>query len=228
MSDNLPIKVLLVDDDLATLEIIASALEEDGFRVRCLSSVKDLNERIVLFSPSILVLDVEIGKDDGIVAASEIKCQFPQLPVLFISSHKEPKIVSKGIEEGAVYLKKPIEIDELEAYIRKYGIIQPQYIYTLVLGDFVFNKKTRELLYKGDLHSKLSPTESGVLSILYDNLNQMVSNEDLALKIWKKPYKEVGAQIYNITAKLRKTFSKSESECLRTYRGKGVILKVSK
>lgn len=223
-----PIKVLMVDDDLRTLEMIAAAMEDEGFRVRSMNSVKDLMEIIPLFEPSIIVLDIEIGKDNGLNAAREIKCSYPHIPILFISSHTEKDIMHRGIQQGEVYVKKPFEIYELEEYIRKYAIMQPQNMYLLSLGDFTFNRNTRELLYKGNTYTKLSPVESDVFSILYDNLNKIVSYDTLASKIWEKPFKEVDAQIYNVLSKLRKLFTSSQAINIVTCKGEGVKLEYKK
>lgn len=61
--------------------------------------------------PDIIVLDVEIGNQNGIEVAPEIKVIAPNVPVLFISSHTESHWVVQALEAGAMaYLKSPFTL----------------------------------------------------------------------------------------------------------------------
>lgn len=214
--NNFLIKVLLVDDDLETLEMIASAMEEDGFRVRSITSVKDLIPLISLFEPSVLVLDIEIGLDNGLDVASEVKGRFPKIPILFISSHRETEIMSRGIQEGEVYLKKPIELDELEAYIRKYAIPFEKEMEYNCIGDVCISMKTYEMRI-GKVHSeKLSTLEFRFLSLLLNHANTWVTYSSISTTIWEKPFSEIEASLYNVVSKLRKKLAPSKNVSIIT------------
>src|SRR5690554_2797995 len=113
-----PLKVLFVDDDLEFGQIITLGLTRLGHKVHFQTSLAGIDEAIVQFAPAMIVLDVEIGEDNGIDKAKELLSLFPSIPILFVSSHTDVSFVTKGIAAGGVnYLKKPFDIRELDAYI---------------------------------------------------------------------------------------------------------------
>ena len=95
-----PLKVLFVDDDTDLGNIINIGLATLGYRVHFQNSLLAINEVIDQFSPSIIVLDVEIGDDNGIEKAREITQKFPSIPILFVSSHTDISYITEGLEVG--------------------------------------------------------------------------------------------------------------------------------
>lgn len=61
------IKVLLIDDDTLFGNMVTFFLIEKGFDVLYLNSLIAVEAVISQFQPSIILLDVEIGTDDGLL-----------------------------------------------------------------------------------------------------------------------------------------------------------------
>ena len=75
------------------------------------TSLAGLQSAIQTTSPNIILLDVEIGEDNGIDQMQQLKLYAPNIPVIFMSSHIDAGYLTRAIGEGAVnFLKKPFEI----------------------------------------------------------------------------------------------------------------------
>ena len=164
---------------------------------------------------------MEIGEEDGIIAASKLLIEYPQLPILFISSHTDIESVTKGISTGGVgYLRKPFEIKELKAYIDRFSITNKNSSIVRI-GSFTLNKSTRRLSNSISLTKQLTPLEYGVLNMLYDYKEEVVTYEQLSEKVWCKKYELTEASMNNVISKLRKIFENDASVSLQTLKNIG-------
>ncbi len=113
--------ILLIDDDLATLEIINECLRP-YFRTRIATRGEKAIELARLEPPPDLVLlDVELPDMDGyeICAALKSDVQTASIPVIFLSSHSDIAETTRGLELGAVdYVAKPVAPPILLARMR--------------------------------------------------------------------------------------------------------------
>lgn len=199
------IKVLFVDDDLALGNVVTLALETSGYNAHYQTSLAGIKSVMREFQPDIIVLDVEIGTQNGIDAAPELKAIAPNTPILFVSSHVDSTFTVKALGVGGtVYLKKPFEIEELLAYINRYT--SSFHSRGIQLG--IFDLDTEEgLLKKGDeVIKRLSQFEYKLLKTLALNLDTVVTRELIEQELWEgTPGSE--QSLNNYIAKLRKYLS---------------------
>lgn len=220
-----PLKVLFVDDDTDLGHIINMGLAKLGYKVHFQNSLLAIDEVIAQFSPAIIVLDVEIGDDNGIEKARDITQKFPTIPILFVSSHADISYITEGLEVGGVnYLKKPFDIEELAVYIDRFARKEnPTNI--IAIGNYLFNMQTNELCYEQEAIKQLSPMERNALLLFWDNMNRTVSLNTLSLNLWGEKYSvERETSIYNLISKLRKLLSKDNRVSIKTITGEGYQL----
>lgn len=210
------IRVLFVDDDMALGNIVTLALESAGYEVHYQTSLAGIKEVVKEMLPDVVVLDVEIGAKNGINVIPELKLIVPETPVLIVSSHVESENVRKALEAGAVtYLKKPFEIAELLAYIRRF--VKPFRPKGIEFG--IFHLKAGEnLLMKGDeVAKRLSVFEYKLLRLLVLNLNKTVTREQIERELWGKLIADSSEQsLNNYVAKLRKYLAEEPTLELET------------
>lgn len=114
-------KVLFIDDDVMLGNIVTMALTEEGYVVHQQNSLTGIKAVVGEFRPSIIVMDVEVGAEDGIDVMPELYAVSPEIPIIVISSHSESNEVVRALQNGAVaYLKKPFETEELTIYKTSY------------------------------------------------------------------------------------------------------------
>jgi len=221
-------KVLLVDDDIDLGRLINMALTSLGYEVHFQNSLVGINGIIKEFSPSVIVLDVEIGKQNGIEEAENILKYFPAIPVIFISSHTQIENISKGLSVGGVcFLKKPFEIQELEAYIQRFSYDHSQEN-VIPIGMYSLELTNQKLIYKEELIKHLSPLEKNGLLLLIKNVNKVVKREEFTKELWGDEFSSTNeAALNNLISKLRGMIKKDTRLSIRTIKFNGYMLEYS-
>ncbi len=115
-------KVIIVDDDRDTREMLQVALEVEGFDVMLAANGLRLISSLHVDQPDLILLDVMMSWMDGFELCRSIKRndEFSHIPVIFISGKKMPEDIRRGYEVGAVdYFTKPIDLERLLSRIRE-------------------------------------------------------------------------------------------------------------
>ena len=115
-------KVIIVDDDRDTREMLTLALDLEGYDVSQAANGIRLISSLHVDRPDVILLDVMMSWIDGFELCRSIKKndEFKDIPVIFISARKTPEDVQKGIQAGAAdYFTKPVDIEKLMARINE-------------------------------------------------------------------------------------------------------------
>lgn len=178
-------KVLFIDDDIALGKIVTLALNEAGYETYYQTSLTAIQSVLKEIQPDIIILDVEIGERDGIDITPELRIISPATPILFVSSHVGSHDVARALHAGGVvYLKKPFEIAELLAYIKRYA--PPLSAHSILLGSLSFHPKEKLLIKANQAVEKLTVLECRLLTYLILNKNKVVTRRELELELWGK------------------------------------------
>jgi len=114
-------KVLLVDDDPTTRNLISHFLRKEDFLVEKAGGGSDGLARARSGRPDLLIVDAAVPGMNGFELLSLLK-KDPEtagIPVLMLSSHDEEEAIVKSLDEGADYIIKPFSPRILVAKIRK-------------------------------------------------------------------------------------------------------------
>jgi CheY-like chemotaxis protein len=109
-------RIIVVDDDRETRELLQILLELEGFEVKLAANGLRLISTLHVDRPDAILLDVMMSWIDGFELCRAIKRnpEFKDIPVFFISGRTEPADVSRGMEVGAAgYFPKPIDTARL-------------------------------------------------------------------------------------------------------------------
>ncbi|SFL07752.1 two-component system, OmpR family, KDP operon response regulator KdpE/two-component system, OmpR family, response regulator RpaB [Porphyromonadaceae bacterium KH3CP3RA] len=226
------IKVLLVDDDILLGNAIARELNERGYDITFLNSVYGVDEAIHRISPDVLVFDVEIGKENGIVLAYDLYAGNPSLPILFISSHHEEKFKEESLLfAGAVaYLDKPFSVKLLAAHIdrftrEKIGIASASNKLLQKVGNALLDLKNKALLTASGNIKELRPMEFNILKKLVAHFADFVSREDIFYAAWEGQSDYYNDQsLNNYIRRLRILLEENTNLEIHTSRGMGYKL----
>lgn len=114
-----PTKILVQDPDPDIRAILKIALEQEDFVVLTASDPKAILDMIGNFLPELVVLDYRFTGQGAVETCQKLKSRYPELPVLAFSCNADIDQVyaGKGFDG---YIKKPFDIDELYAVLRKH------------------------------------------------------------------------------------------------------------
>lgn len=217
-------KALLIDDDTTIGAAINLALSLEGFETHYQTTVVGIEVVVRELAPDIIVLDVEIGTKNGIDSVPAIRKIAPVTPIIFISSHHEKEFSVRAIEERAVaYLKKPFDVDELIAYIKRHTNDSTS-VASFTFGNFKLNEDERTLQGNG-MSIHLPPQECVLLKILVVNSGNIVKREELERVIFGRE-QSTNQSLSNIIARLRKHFIGSDVQ-IETIHGSGYKLTIT-
>ncbi|NOH14719.1 MAG: response regulator [Chloroflexi bacterium] len=108
--------VLLVDDDLETLELVGTMLERSGYRILAARSGLKALQMARLEHPDLILLDIMMPGMDGYEVLEILKADQTtnDIPVVIFSARGQVDDQLKGMEAGAVdYIPKPAQTGEL-------------------------------------------------------------------------------------------------------------------
>jgi len=110
----MPKKVLIIDDEPEICKMITEFLFDAGYAASFALNGPDGLAMIKKDIPSLVLLDVGMPGMDGIEVMRLIHEQYPALPVVVLTGHRDTETVKKLAELGVCeYLTKPIHPDTL-------------------------------------------------------------------------------------------------------------------
>ncbi len=115
-------KCIIVDDDRETREMLALALQMEGFEVAQAANGLRLISNLHVDRPDVILLDVNLSWIDGFELCRAVKKneEFKRVPVIFISARKSVEDERAGRDAGAIdYFPKPLDMDRLVERIRQ-------------------------------------------------------------------------------------------------------------
>lgn len=114
-----PTRILVIDDDIETTELMRIILNPEAFQVYTTNSGFDALEMIQQIDPEVVVMDLMMPEIDGFALCKRIR-EFSQVPILVLSAVNKPGIAAKVLETGADdYLNKPMKSNLLIAHLNK-------------------------------------------------------------------------------------------------------------
>ena len=114
--------VLVVDDDEIMRGALKRILEAEGHQVVLAEDGLDLSRKIEAVRVDLILLDVNMPSVDGYELCRLIKTHpsLASVPVVFVSAHKSPEDIQRGIEAGgADYIAKPFDVTHLTGLVRR-------------------------------------------------------------------------------------------------------------
>lgn len=118
--DKKELKILIVDDDEITRNVITSLLSKEGYTV--ISAKDGLDAIKVLRAEEIflIITDISIPKADGIEVVRHATRNNPNVAVVMLTSYGTLNTALASLKEGAYdYLTKPFKIEEILALVER-------------------------------------------------------------------------------------------------------------
>src|SRR5262245_41473949 len=114
----LPMRILVVEDDLHMAALLSRVLRQSGYAVDTVGDGPAALERASAVEYDLVVLDILLPHLDGFAVCRRLRAAGAAAPILMVSARSEIADRVRGLEVGADdYLPKPFAIGELRARV---------------------------------------------------------------------------------------------------------------
>lgn len=180
-------KLLLVEDEKRMGQALCELLTQEKYDVDWYTDGEDGADAFDGTVYDLVVLDVMLPRKNGFDIAREARKNGIKTPILMLTARSDVDDRVNGLDCGADdYLTKPFAPKELLARLR--ALARRQYDVEdgrLTFGDVALEGKTMTLENSESGASvRLSEKEFRALEVLMANQGQILTREQLAVKIW--------------------------------------------
>jgi DNA-binding NtrC family response regulator len=110
----MPIRVLLVDDEVGFAEVIRKRMAKRGVLVEIAGGGTEAIQLLRSNDFHVAILDLKMEDMDGIEVLKIFKKMVPRMPVIMLTGHGSESSAREGMQLGAFdYLTKPCELEDL-------------------------------------------------------------------------------------------------------------------
>lgn len=216
-------KILVVEDDPSVRTLVKAVLEHNKNTVITAETAQDGQTLATEEDFEMIVLDLGLPDGDGYEVCKNIRDLGITTPVLILSGEQETDVKIKCLKVGADdYLTKPFNTEELlarmEAIKRRTESSGDQ---TMVCGELKVNLLKREF-HVNDEKVPLTNNEFNLLVYFLKNKNRVITQEELAEKVWDIHFDTQTNYINVYISYLRKKIREyTETDYIETIRKKG-------
>ena len=188
--------VFVVEDDSDLQQILTFNLSKEKYIARCFAKAEELLfflDATPKMEPIGFIVDINLaGKMNGLELVKELRKnkRFAKSPVLMLTAKGENPDVVKGLDEGADdYLPKPFDMDVFMARMksclrRSERTVAPisQNKKALSISGIDLDPATHKIVVLGK-DTPLTTTEYGILTTLMNRPDEVMSRDDLLLRL---------------------------------------------
>jgi len=193
--------ILVIEDDLASRELLEDALSDQGHKTILAASG---NEGMPHVSRAeLVILDIMLPGQSGLELARNIRTDYPALPILMASALSATHDKLAGFDTGADdYITKPYDLDELGARItallRRAGRSE-----VISCNGLVVRTRERSVTLAGE-PLELTRLEYELLLTLARQPDAVFSREHLLRDVWGRTFRGTERVVDVAIASLRK------------------------
>ncbi len=215
--------ILVVEDDPSVRTLVKAVLEHNGNTVHTEDTAASGENSAMENEFDMIVLDLGLPDGDGYEVCKNIRDKNITTPVLILSGEQETDVKVKCLKVGADdYLTKPFNTEELiarmEAIKRRSESATDQ---LLTCGELKVDLLKREFSINNE-KVQLTNNEFNLLVYFLKNKNKIITQEELAEKVWDIHFDTQTNYINVYISYLRKKIREySEVDYIETIRKKG-------
>ena len=113
-------KILVVDDDPVTLNMLQEFLEKNHFQVFLAQDADQAVQMVQKHSISLVLSDIRMEESDGLSLLTELKKRFPKIVMILMTGFGSMEGAIEAIQKGAFdYISKPFDLNKMLALVNK-------------------------------------------------------------------------------------------------------------
>lgn len=179
------IKILIVEDNEMTAFSIKQSLSLYCKRVDIARNGMEGYEKFEVDKPDVVIADINMPEMNGLEMVKLMHDISPHLIVIIMTSYDSSENILGSINQRVYsYLRKPIQIEELQTQI----LMATKDIYNskvLLLKGFIYEKNNKSLKDEENKIINFTKTEKKLFDLLISNINNVVSFSIIENYVWE-------------------------------------------
>jgi len=221
-------RLMLVEDDEKLSSLVAEYLAGYEFSVDVVNRGDAALARFRDTRPDAVVLDLMLPGLDGMVVCRQLR-EISSVPILILTAREDTYDEVSGLEQGADdYINKPVQprvlLARLRALLRRGQATARSE--DIVYGAFQLSRENRTVSWRGE-PVVLNSTEFKLLLVLAEAAGQVMSRNDILLKMRGIEFDGLDRSIDNCVSRLRRKFDDPDAERIKTVWGEGYLFSPS-
>ena len=220
---NVPMRILIIEDEQRLSNIIKNGLIEDGFAVDQAFDGEEGQYLAESEQYDLIVLDIMLPKLDGIELCRQLRQKNLKIPVLMLTARSTTDDKVAGLDSGADdYMTKPFSFIELRSRVhalirRSHQSASP----TLTAADLELDP-LKHIVKRGERVINLTPKEFAILELLLRHTGDVVSRTTIIEHVWDYNFDGMSNIVDVFVASLRKKIdSGTKAKLIHTIHGIG-------
>ncbi len=219
-------QILVVEDEQSLAQTIALNLQLENYKVLLATAGQ---QALDLFKTNshvinLVLLDVMLPEINGFDLCKAFKKIGPSVPIIFLTAKNQISDKIEGLKLGADdYITKPFDLEEL--LLRVSNLIKRTQKETIAVFNFnncSINFETFEIKDIYGASSTLSKREIGLLKLLTEHENKVISRDEIIEKLWDLNENASSRTIDNYILNFRKYFEANPKEPVHFHSIRGV------
>jgi DNA-binding response OmpR family regulator len=229
-TEEISMRMLVVEDDPSLLKTIAKRLKESGYSVDTAKDGEEGLDFAELFEHDCIILDLMLPVIDGLTLLKKLRAKKIGTPVLILTARDAIEDRVKGLDLGADdYLVKPFSFDELLARVRALLRRRSDDREVVLRIDDLALDTTTHMAKRAGKDIELTAKEYAILEYLMRNKGILLTRSQIIEHVWNYDfdYNSNVVEVY-IRYLRRKIDEGFEHKLIYTIRGSGYMLKEKK
>lgn len=213
--------ILLMEDDAVLSDIILDYLRE-SWSVDYAYSSNEVYDKLEDNKYDLFIFDINVSGQNGLELLKELREYNDTTPTIIITAYTDTKYLKLAFELGACdYVKKPFELEELDARIKNaQKIFHIKNEVQIEIDSHITFCPDKRQINNSDEIINLSAKDSKILQYLIKNSSRVVSSEELTQNIWDFDNIPSDATVRSHIRTLREIIGKDK---IQTIRAEGYI-----
>jgi two-component system, OmpR family, phosphate regulon response regulator PhoB len=220
--------ILIVEDELALVELLRYNLEAAGFAVRVAMTGPSADEALTEERFDLVLLDWMLPDISGIELCRRIRqrAETRTLPIIMLTARGEEADRIRGLSTGADdYVVKPFSVNEVLARVK--ALLRratPDLVADVLRFDDIALDRAAHRVKRGERDLRLGPTEFKLIVYMLENRGRVLTRQQMIDGVWGRDG-DIDERTVDVhIGRLRKALVRDdESDPIRTVRGGGYV-----
>jgi len=223
-------KILVVDDEPAIVDAVATALRYEGFEVAEAANGRDALSQTMELEPDLIVLDWMLPDIDGLEVGRRLRERGFKTAILFLTAKGGVESKVEALRAGGDdYVTKPFSLAEIvarvQAILRRTAGDLPGDV--LRARDLVLDEGRHEV-FRGDQRVDLTATEFNLLRFFLLNPRRVLSKGQILQHVWRYDFGGNTNVVETYVSYLRRKLDVYGPPLIKTVRQAGYMLEAER